>query len=50
MNEDRKAKKEDEKRKEISNETPEKMLGYFPLKSINDGLGVEKYLNLNINN
>ena len=46
MNEARKAKKEDEKRKEISNETPEKMLGYFPLKSINDGLGVEKYLNL----
>ncbi|MCC8074129.1 MAG: IS1634 family transposase [Clostridiales bacterium] len=32
--------------KQISDETPEKLLGYFPLKSINDGLGVKKYIDL----
>lgn len=31
-----------EKNKQISeDETPEKMLGYFPIKSINDSLGVK---------
>lgn len=40
----------DERRKaktrQISDETPEKFLGYFPVKSINEGLGVKKYLDL----
>ncbi len=36
-----------EKNKQISeDETPEKMLGYFPIKSINDSLGVKKYIDL----
>ena len=39
---EKKAKKE----KEISEETPEKYLGYFPLKNINDSLGVKNYLDL----
>lgn len=32
------------KARKISDETPEKLLGYFPLKNINDGLGVKKYI------
>lgn len=32
--------------RQISDETPEKSLGYFPLKSINEGLGVKRYLDL----
>lgn len=32
------------KTKKISDETPEKSLGYFPLKCLNDSLGVKKYL------
>ena len=35
-----------DKIRQISDETPEKLLGYFPLKSINDGLGVKKYVDL----
>lgn len=36
-----------EKNKRISGaETPEKMLGYFPIKSINDSLSVKKYIDL----
>ena len=36
-----------EKNKQISDEeTPEKLLGYFPVKSINDSLGVKKYIDL----
>ena len=42
LNIERKAKKE----KEISEETPERLLGYFPLKNINDSLGVKNYLDL----
>lgn len=34
------------KQKQISEDTPEKLLGYFPLKNINDSLGVKKYLDL----
>lgn len=29
----------------ISNDTPEKVLGYFPLKNINDSLGVQTHIN-----
>lgn len=35
-----------EKARQISDETPEKLLGYFPLKNINDSLGVKKYIDL----
>ena len=35
-----------ERSRQISDETPEKLLGFFPLKSINDGLGVKKYMDL----
>ena len=30
----------------ISEETPEKLLGYFPLKNLNDSLDVKKYIDL----
>lgn len=32
--------------KEISDESPEKLLGYFPMKNINDKLSVKKYIDL----
>lgn len=35
-----------EKARQISDETPEKLIGYFPLKNINDALGVKKYIDL----
>lgn len=46
MNESLKAKNENDKTREITEETPEKYLGYFPLKNINDSLGVKRYLDL----
>lgn len=36
----------EEKSRQISEESPEKLLGYFPVKNINDSLGCKKYLNL----
>lgn len=44
MNTKRKDEKAENKARQISDETPEKYLGYFLLKNINDGLGVKKYL------
>lgn len=44
LNAERREKKEKDKVRQISEETPEKSAGYFPLKSINDSLGVKKYL------
>lgn len=35
-----------DKSRRISDETPEKLLGYFPIKNINDGLGVKPYIDL----
>ena len=46
LNKQRAQAKEQEKIRQISDETPEKHLGYFPLKALNDGLGVKKYLDL----
>lgn len=46
LNQEHKNLKHKEKAKQISDETPEKLLGYFPLKNINDKLGVKKYLDL----
>ena len=39
-------KKEEEKTKTISDESPEKFLGYFPLKSINDSLRTKQYIDI----
>lgn len=38
--------KKNKKAKQISEDTPEKLLGYFPLKNINDKLSVKKYIDL----
>lgn len=46
LNEQRKAAVSEDRLRKISGESPEKHLGYFPLKNIHDGLGVKKYLDL----
>lgn len=46
LNTQKKNEKAAKKAKQISDETPEKYLGYFLLKIINDELGVKKYLDL----
>lgn len=47
LNRKRKSELELEKNRQISDkETPEKLLGYFPVKCVNDSLGVKKYLDL----
>ena len=38
LNQEHKKKKQVEKRRQISDESPEKLLGYFPLKNLNDSL------------
>lgn len=38
--------KQGEKIRQISSESPEKLLGYFPLKNLNDSLGCKKYIDL----
>lgn len=44
LNREFKAAKNSSKTKQISEESPEKLLGYFPQKNINDGLSVKKYI------
>lgn len=46
LNQERKEQKKSDRVRQISEETPDKFLGYFPLKNINDSLGVKKYLDL----
>lgn len=46
LNQRRDQERNKEKVRLISDETPEKDLGYFPLKNINDALGVKKYIDL----
>lgn len=46
LNQQRSEQRTSEKVRQISDETPEKLLGYFPFKNINDGLGVKKYIDL----
>lgn len=46
LNQDSKRQKQSEKTRQISEESPEKFLGYFPLKNINDSLGCKKYIDL----
>ena len=46
LNQQRNAARATEKTKQISEDSPEKRIGYFPLKNINDMLSVKKYLDL----
>ncbi len=46
LNRELSARRASERQRRISDESPEKLLGYFPLKNINDSLGVKKYLDL----
>ncbi|MFR7441398.1 MAG: hypothetical protein ACLUUG_09160 [Lachnospiraceae bacterium] len=44
LNQEYKKKKQTEKERKISEESPEKLLGYFPLKNLNDSLGCKNIL------
>ena len=46
LNLEHQKRKQDEKARQISNESPEKLLGYFPLKNLNDALGCKKFIDL----
>lgn len=46
LNQQRQKAKQEEKKRQISSESPEKLLGYFPLKNLNDSLGCKKYMDL----
>lgn len=46
LNLEHQKRKQDEKARQISNESPEKLLGYFPLKNLNDALGCKKFVDL----
>lgn len=46
LNREYKERKQAEKSRQISEESPEKLLGYFPLKNLNDSLGCKKYIDL----
>ena len=46
LNDEYKKRKLEEKARQISDESPEKLLGYFPLKNLNDSLGCKKYIDL----
>lgn len=46
MNNERKTAVSEEKKRLISSESPERFLGYFPLKNINDSLKTKRWLDL----
>ena len=46
LNQELKKKKQDEKARQISEESPEKLLGYFPLKNLCDSLKCKNYIDL----
>lgn len=46
LNQELRLKKQTEKVRQISTESPEKFLGYFPLKNLNDSLGCKNFLDL----
>ena len=46
LNQEYKKYKQAEKNRQITEESPEKLLGYFPLKNLNDSLGCKKYIDL----
>jgi transposase len=46
LNQATKAEKEAKSQMQISDDNPEKLIGYFPIKNINDKLSVKKYIDL----
>ena len=46
LNQKLKAAKDAQKIRQISDDSPEKLIGYFPMKNINDRLSVKKYMDL----
>ena len=46
LNQELKAAKDAKKVRQISDVSPEKLIGYFPMKNINDKLSVKKYIDL----
>lgn len=46
LNQKHKENKAAKKARQISESSPEKFLGYFPMKNLNDSLGVKKYIDL----
>lgn len=46
LNQEAKAAKAAKKTKQISDDSPERLIGYFPMKNINDQLSVKKYIDL----
>lgn len=46
LNQEVNAAKAAKKAKQISDDSPEKLIGYFPMKNINDKLSVKKYIDL----
>ena len=46
LNQEFQAAKAERKARQISDDSPEKLLGYFPMKNINDKLSVKKYIDL----
>ena len=46
LNQEYRLSKQKEKERQIGEESPEKFLGYFPLKNINDSLQCKKYIDL----
>ena len=46
LNQEFKSSRQKEKNRQISDESPEKLLGYFPLKNLNDSLCCKKYIDL----
>ena len=46
LNQEYQKMKQADKARQISDESPEKLLGYFPLKNLNDSLGCKKYIDL----
>ena len=46
LNQEFQAAKKKKRARQISDDSPEKLLGYFPLKNINDRLSVKKYIDL----
>ena len=49
LNQERLESKQKDKVHQISEESPEKLLGYFPIKNLNDSLGIKKYIDADIN-
>ena len=46
LNQELQQKRQAERVRQISDESPENFLGYFPLKNLNDSLGCKNYLDL----